>query len=345
MSTPTRYTHLSEPDPAWLAVAEAHAPLDALAAKMYSLPISEFRKVPYKPGPLPDNVPKPGIDITIRTDKVLVRDGTSIGVRIYEPLQRHDGQTLFFNVHGGGWTVGTPETEEAQNRMVAAGTDCVVVSVDYRLAPEFPFPYAVHDSMDALLWCIDQAVDLGIDPHKIVLGGGSAGANICAALSLICRDTGIQGTIIGQVLNIPVTCHPAHFPADQYEYRSYEQNKEVPLVDAARMHLYWYFYVPNPEIDGSNPLVSPLLAESLANLPPALVQVAGMDPLRDEGLAFAQALEKSGVNTTVKIYPGMPHAFYVYPNLTPSADYFETTVQWIRDVLQGDKETKNKETN
>lgn len=89
----------------------------------------------------------------------------------------------------------------------------------------------------------------------------------CAALSLMARDIGIPG-ILGQVLNIPVTCHPAHFPVDQYEYRSYEQNKHVPLVDTARMHLYWNHYLPNPDVDGANPLASPLLA-SLSNLPPA----------------------------------------------------------------------------
>lgn len=162
MSTTAEYAHLSEPDAAWLAVAEAHAPLDALASKMYSLPIAEFRKVPYKPGPLPDNIPQPGVNINIRTDTVVVRDGASIGVRIYEPLKRHSGHPLFFNVHGGGWTVGTPETEEAQNRLVAAGTDAVVVSVDYRLAPEYPFPYAVHDSMDALLWVCTPACKIDI---------------------------------------------------------------------------------------------------------------------------------------------------------------------------------------
>lgn len=129
-----RYAHLSEPDPAWLEVAEAHAPLDELAAKMYSLPLNEFRKVPYKPGPLPANAPQPGRDVNIRTGEVVVRDGHKIGIRIYEPPVRRNDRLLFFNVHGGGWTVGTPETEEAQNRFIAAGNDAVVVSVDYRLS-------------------------------------------------------------------------------------------------------------------------------------------------------------------------------------------------------------------
>ncbi|CAK7234688.1 hypothetical protein SBRCBS47491_009033 [Sporothrix bragantina] len=330
--------HLSEPDLAWLSVAEKHAPLDALSAEIYRLPLAEFRKVPYKPGPLPSNAPQPDKDLSIRSDTVTVRDGTTIGLRIYEPVTQANtkGNTrklLFYNVHGGGWTVGTPETEEAQNRFVAARNGAVVVSVDYRLAPEFPFPTAIHDSMDGLQWCIEHADALGIDTDRIVLGGGSAGANIVAAMTLLLRDDApLKGsfTVIGQLLNIPVTCHPSHFPSTKYELQSYKQNKDVPLVGADRMHIYWNNYIP--AANAGNPLASPLLAPSLTNLPPALVQVAGMDPLRDEGLAYAGALQASGVSTTLKVYPGMPHAFYVYPDLAPSRQYFDTVVEWIASL-------------
>ncbi|CAK7232066.1 hypothetical protein SCUCBS95973_008136 [Sporothrix curviconia] len=339
----SRYAHLSAPDPAWLSVAEKHAPLDALAAEVYRLPLAEFRKVPYRPSPLPSNVPQPDTDITIRTDSATARDGASIGLRIYAPVgEAKEKRPLFYNIHGGGWAVGTTETEEAQNRFVAARNGAVVVSVDYRLAPEHPFPTAIHDSMDGLQWCLEHASELGVDTDRIVLGGGSAGANIVAAMTLLLRDDAPlkgQFIVIGQVLNIPVTCHPSHSPSAKYELLSYEQNKHVPLVDAERMHIYWNHYIPAAE--AGSLLASPLLASSLANLPPALVQVAGMDPLRDGGLAYAEALKSAGVATTLKIYPGMPHAFYVYPDLEPSQQYFDTVVEWIaslgRNKVQGEE--------
>ncbi|CAK7205367.1 hypothetical protein SEUCBS139899_008137 [Sporothrix eucalyptigena] len=328
---PYKYAHLSDPAPAWLSVAEKHAPLDTLSSEVYRLPLVEFRKVPYKASPLPSNAPQTDKDLCIRTNTVTVRDGTSISLRIYEPLEKKEGRLLFFNVHGGGWMVGTPETEEAQNRFIAMRNDAVVVAVDYRLAPEQPFPHAIHDSLDALLWCVEHVSDLGIDPSKIVLGGGSAGANIVAALTLLLRDDlsllNNNATVIGQVLNIPVTCHPNHFPTDKYELHSYEQNKNTPLVDAARMHLYWNNYIS--AADAGNPLTSPLLAATHTNLPPALVQVAGLDPLRDEGLAYAEALKNSGVATDLRVYPGLPHAFYVYPDLEPSQQYFDAVTEWI----------------
>ncbi|KAJ9145078.1 Lipase esterase family protein [Pleurostoma richardsiae] len=320
-----RFTHLTTMDPEWAEIAPKHAPIDELANKLYRLPIEEFRKVPYKAPPLPGDAPVAGRDLLIRTTEVAVKDGYKVGIRIYEPIQLGKGHVLFFNVHGGGWTVGTPETEEVQNRLVAVKNRAVVVSVDYRRAPEFPFPYALNDSLDVLLWCKENAESLGVDPNKIIVGGGSAGANVSTVLAHIARDEGISG-IIGQVLNIPVTCHPDHFPLSKYEYESYEQNAHSPLVTAERMRLFWNNYLPRAEAD---PRASPLLATSLAGLPPALVQVAGMDPLRDEGLAYTEALRADGVDVTLKVYPGMPHAFYVYPELKSSVEYFQAIVDWI----------------
>ncbi|KAK9777149.1 putative Lipase esterase family protein [Seiridium cardinale] len=301
--------------PEWARVAPEHEKIERVIETLYSLPIAEFRKVPYRPPPMSTDVPIPGRDISIREAKVPVRDGHDISIRIYEPLNLGQNHMLFFNIHGGGWTVGSPETEEAQNRLIAARNEAVVVSVDYRKykilvatspaypsltlfrAPEYPFPYALNDCYDVLLWCISSSESLGVEKDSIILGGGSAGANIVAALAQIVRDEGING-IIGQVLNIPVTCHPDHFPRSEYEYGSYTQNANAPIVNAARMRLYWSYYLPSGAAD---PRASPLLASSLAGLPPALIQVAGMDPLRDEGLAYAQALKDSGHGFEAKL--------------------------------------------
>lgn len=268
---PYKYAHLSEPDPAWLSVAEKQAEADKLIAEMYRLPIAEFRKLPYRKTVLPSNVPLPDKDLTIRTDTFTARDGVTIGIRIYEPLDKKIGHPLFLNVHGGGWTVGGPDAEEPQNRFIAVENKAVVVSVDYRLAPEHPFPTPLHDNMDALQWCVEHAADLGIDVSKILVGGGSAGANLVAAMTLLCRDNGIPGlpggVLCGQILNIPVTCHPDHFPAGRYEYHSFEQNQNAPIITSERMHLFWNYYIPSE--DAADPLASPLLASSLANLPAA----------------------------------------------------------------------------
>ncbi|KAI9745056.1 MAG: hypothetical protein M1818_001334 [Claussenomyces sp. TS43310] len=321
-----RHAHLSEVNPAWETVALKQKETDDLSRKLFALPIEEFRALQYRPPALPEDCPAPGRDINITHDEVSVRDGTKIGIRIYKPMKPLPHALLFFNAHGGGWVVGTPETEEAQNRLIAAKNNAVVVSVDYRRAPEFPYPYAINDCYDVFLWSKQNSSLLGINPDKMVVGGGSAGANISAVIAQRARDEGIGG-IIGQVLNIPVTCHPAHFPAAKYEYGSYEQNKDSPIVDSAKMNWFWHQYLPNAEADAR---ASPLLASSLQHLPPALVQIAGMDPLRDEGIAYAEALQASGVPVTLKIYPGMPHAFYAHPQLPPSIEYLQTMVDWIR---------------
>ncbi|KAH8648237.1 lipase esterase family protein [Ilyonectria robusta] len=324
-----RFAHLSNPDPSWQKVAAKQQSLEKLADGLYCLPMTEFRKVAYGPPPLPANAPVIGTDITVEQAEISVRDGARIGLRVYRPIEDGSNRLLFFNIHGGaGWTFGTPDAEEAQNRLVAAKNKAVVVSVDYRRAPEHPFPYALHDAQDAFFWCKENCQSLDIDPEKIMIGGGSAGAN-AAVLAHMARDEGTTG-IIGQILNIPVTCHPDHFPASKHKYHSFEQNAHAPIVNASHMRMFWHNYLPKAD---SNPLVSPLLAQSFAGLPPALVQVAGMDPLRDEGLAYVQKLKAGGVDVTVKIYEGLPHAFYIYPDLPPSGQYFQTMVDWIEHLL------------
>ncbi|VUC23915.1 unnamed protein product [Clonostachys rosea] len=351
-----RHAFLSTMHPAWRAVAELHATTEKSASTLYELPIEEFRQVPYRPPPLAADAPVPGRDIRISRREVSVRDGAVIGLRLYEPMTEGKSRTVFFNVHGGGWTVGTTETEENQNRLVCFKNNIVVISVDYRRAPEFPFPYPLNDAYDAFKWLIKNAEELGVSPHRILIGGGSAGANIAsqsAVIAQMARDEGISG-IIGQVLNIPVTCHPDFFPAAKYEYFSYEQNADAPIVSAARMRWFWNNYLPTPE---ANPKSSPLLSGDLSNLPPAcksqyenfpphrllkpdtrmnnspvVVQIAGMDPLRDEGIAYAEALRANGVPVRLKTYPGMPHAFYVYPNLQPSMEYTDAVVEWMAAI-------------
>jgi acetyl esterase/lipase len=131
-----------------------------------------------------------------------------------------------------------------------------------------------------------------------------------------------------------VTCHPNHFPHDKFELGSYEQNKDGTLVDAPKMWWFWDQYLP-----GAEPEVyaSPLLAKDLQNLPPALVQIAGADPLRDEGFAYAERLMRSGVRTTVRVYAGLPHGFYFFPQLTASRQYLREVCDFIRGLQPASK--------
>ncbi|KAI9874523.1 MAG: hypothetical protein M1830_009649 [Pleopsidium flavum] len=321
----SKYSHLSKMDPAFTPLQKE---CDGNFKVLWSLPMNEFRAAwKNTPPALPQDVP---LDLDITHQMVPVRDGTKVEIRVYKSKKVPSNALLFLVAHGGGWVVGSHDIEEGMNRYVAAKNNAIVVSVDYRMAPEFPYPYAINDCFDVLQWCKANARSLGIDPERIIVGGGSAGGNIAAVLSQKARDDGVSG-ITGQVLNIPVTCHPKHFPTKKYEYGSYEQNKDAPVIDVPRMTWFWDQYLPNaePEI-----YASPLLAKSLKGLPPAIVQVAGLDPLRDEGLAYADAMKEAGVHVTLKVYPGLPHGFYMFPHLEASTQYLQSVVDWINENQQ-----------
>ncbi|KAL4808376.1 alpha/beta hydrolase fold-domain-containing protein [Aspergillus unguis] len=317
----------SEVSPEWEVVSNAQQQKDILTKKAIALPIEKFRELPYRPPAFPADAAIVGEEINITEEWVTVRDGTSIALRVYTPIPSPERSILIFNSHGGGFVVGTTSTEEGQNRVLTKNTRCITVSVDYRRAPEYPYPYAVNDCFDALLWCKSNSEKLKIDPDRILLVGGSAGANISTVLALKFRDLGIPG-IIGQILNIPVTCHPEMFPADKYALNSYERNKDAAVLSSDLMRWFWKQYLPNPTDD---PHASPLLEKSLAGLPQTLIQVAGWDPLHDEGVAYAQALQEAGVPTTLKVFKGLPHAFYSHPQLPSTAVYFTNMVEWVKE--------------
>ncbi|EXJ92461.1 hypothetical protein A1O3_01012 [Capronia epimyces CBS 606.96] len=321
-----KYGHLSKIDPDFAPFKEA---IDQRFKTLWSLSLEDL-KAAYKNAPVsfPEGAPQAEKDFQVADQEISVRDGTKIGLRVYRPIQAKPNAILVLKAHGGGWTVGYHQTEEVENRMLAAHAGAVVVSVDYRMGPEYKFPYAVNDCFDALKWCKANATSLGIDPEAIVVAGGSAGGNIAAVLSLMARDQQESG-IIGQILNIPVTCHPDVFPRDKYEYGSFEQNKDASVVDAPKMLWFWEQYMPTVTPDV---YAHPLLAESHAGLPPALVQVAGLDPLRDEGLAYAEALKNAGVAVTLNVYPGLPHGFYLLPHLEQARRYWQSSVDFVKSL-------------
>ncbi|KAL4866202.1 hypothetical protein BDV12DRAFT_138187 [Aspergillus spectabilis] len=316
-----KYAHYADQAPGF----DEYKDLESPFAGQEALSVPAMRKIASQ---MPVYFPYASSEIAsvvIRHQHIKVRDGVELELRIYKDPTIEGNALLFFVTHGGGWVLGGHNTEEAMNRLVAKRTNSVVVSVGYRLAPEFPFPYAVNDSFDALQWCRGNAGFLGIDANRVIVGGSSSGGNIAAALALKDRDEGI-GAVFGQVLNIPDTCHPAHLPRDKYEYYSPEQNKDAPIMTTEAAHWFWDLYCPE---DGANPYASPLLVESHRGLSPALVQVAGCDPIRDDGLAYSEALKAAGVPVKTKVYPGLPHAFHLFPGLEATTTYYNTVVDWI----------------
>ncbi|KAL3423499.1 lipase esterase [Phlyctema vagabunda] len=231
-----------------------------------------------------------------------------------------------YRMHGGGWVVGRHEVDGAENVYAAVNRGIIVASVDYRKAPEHPFPQALDDSYDGLLWCKRNAKLLGINPEKIVLSGSSAGANLAAALALEARDNSISG-IRAQVLHFPSVCHPKFFPSDQYEFGSYVQNYSNCVLGTLRMETFLDAYMPNPHPDHR---FSPLLAESLTDLPPTLIQCAGADILRDDAYAFAEALKAEDVEVEIHCYPGLPHCFpAILTTASETSQFYERYCEFL----------------
>ncbi len=233
-------------------------------------------------------------------DRTIPGPDTELPVRIYTP----EGEGPFPIMawfHGGGWVVGDLDSADATARSLTVGAQCVVVSVDYRLAPDTKFPGPAEDCFAATRWCAGHAASLNADPSRLAVGGDSAGGNLAAAVSLMARDRG--GPAIGfQLLVYPVT-------ERNFETVSYTDNADGYQLSRDGMIWYWDHYLAS-DADASNPYAAPMQAGDLSNLPPALVITAEYDPLRDEGEAYARALEAAGVSTTCTRYDGMIHGFF-----------------------------------
>lgn len=234
-----------------------------------------------------------------------------IPLRIYTPAPGavNDGpKAIYVNYHGGGWVIGDLDTSDAACRDIANALGCIVVSVDYRLAPEHRFPAAVDDSYDALCWVAVNSASLGGN-GKILVGGESAGGNLAAVMCLKARDEG-GPAIAAQVLLYPVT--DADMTRD-----SYRRNGEGYLLSTDTMRWFWDTYCPPDQ--RTHPYASPLRAINLRDLPPAIIATAEFDPLCDEGAAYAGALAAAGVNVSYTRYPGMIHDFFATAGMFASS--------------------------
>jgi acetyl esterase len=243
-----------------------------------------------------------GPDSVAVTERSIEGPHGSIPLRIYTPPVKTPGGAVLF-IHGGGWTIGSAEAYDPIAKIVAEGADAIVVSVDYRLAPEHPFPIPYDECWTALQWLAANAGGLGADPARLVVMGDSAGGNLAAVMALRAREAG--PALAAQILIYPVT-------DPDLDRGSYVENATGYFLERSTMQFFWESYTAGGA-DAADPRLAPLRAESLEGLPPALVVTAEFDPLRDEGEAYAAALAAAGVEVEQRRYDGMIHGFAMMP--------------------------------
>lgn len=247
----------------------------------------------------------------------------TIPARFYDPgglgLEK---RPLILYFHGGGWTIGDLDTCDSVCRFLALNVPATVLSVDYRLAPEHPFPAAVEDALAAFDWAAVDNRRLGADPDRIAVAGDSAGGNLAAAVSLLARDNGGPRPAM-QALIYPVT----DAVGGQQSRTTFAKGF---LLAKADMDWFEHHYL-QPGTDQADPRVSMLRAENLAGLSPAYVTTAGFDPLRDEGEAYAERMQEAGVEVTLRRHPDLIHGF---ANLTAVSSTARTAMLELASALR-----------
>jgi acetyl esterase len=279
--------------PAWNTLS----PADARALYLALRPAAQ--------GPLPDG-------IAVSNRRIATKDGGSVPVRLYRPdrLSPEAKLPALLYAHGGGWVFGNLDSHDVLCAQLAIEAGIAVLAVDYRLAPETRFPGAFDDVVTALQWLATNGPAIGVDPNKLAIGGDSAGGNLAASVAIWARDH--KGPKLKmQLLAYPVTDIVART-------ESYTSFADGYGLNAATMEWFIDHYTPDKKTR-ADWRVSPLRAQSLANLPPAIVVTAGYDPLRDEGRAYAWRLQQEGTVADLIEFGGMLHGFLSSPMLLHGA--------------------------
>lgn len=307
-------------DPQVRAALDAQAALGIPAA--YTLPVPEARRQTLEQHAL---LALRRVPVAAVADRTIPGPAGEIAMRIYTPEGPGPFPLLVF-FHGGGWVICNLETHDPTCRALCAGAGVVVVSVDYRLAPEAKFPAPLDDCLAATRWAAASGAALGVDPARIAVGGDSAGGNLAAAVALRARDEG-GPALRGQLLIYPVTDHHAS------GMPSYAENAEGYGLTRDGMVWFWDHYL-NDATDAGNPYAAPLRAADLGGLPPALVITAEYDVLRDEGDRYAERLQEAGVPTTHLRYAGMIHGFFGRIGIYDRAEEaIGEAAAWLKEML------------
>ncbi|MGU3653261.1 alpha/beta hydrolase [Mycolicibacterium sp. A43C] len=251
--------------------------------------------------------PPPNMLVQLRIEERIIGSGElqDIPARIYwPPVEQHDNLPVILYYHGGGWAIGDLDTHDHVARAHSVGAEAIVVSVDYRLAPEHPFPAGVEDAWAALQWVGEHAAELGGDPNRIAVAGDSAGGNLSAVMALRARDAG-GPPLVFQLLWYPVAVGDRSAP-------SFIENAEAYILNRDVTNAFLTWYLPGVDLDDPAGLptdVAPANAESLAGLPPAYIGTAEHDPLRDDGAKYAEMLAAAGVAVQHSNEPTLVHGF------------------------------------
>lgn len=246
-------------------------------------------------------------------DRTIPGPGGPLPIRVYTP-EGHGPFPIVVFFHGGGFVVGDLDTQDMICRALCHGAASVVVSVDYRLAPEHRFPAAIEDAWAATVWAAGHAAELGGDAARLAVAGDSAGANLSAAVALRARDAG-GPRLRAQVL-IYGSCN---YPSVRTP--SSEAFANGPIITEAAIAFYWNQFLADPTTEQDHPWASPARAKSHRDLAPAFVATAELDPSRDDGERYAEILARAGVPTESRRYPGMPHGFVSWVGLVDQAGH------------------------
>lgn len=271
-------------------------------------------------------LPKETVQVGAFSQHILETSAGSTTVLVYHPQTAADAHLpVFVNLHGGGFTIGSAWDDDVWCRKIANAAACVVVNVDYHLAPEHRFPMALVECYDVVKWVHDNPLALNVDPGRIAVGGHSAGGNLAAALCLLAKERG-EFPLVYQVLNYPaldLSIDPFAGPsADTF----------LTPRDRAFFNTC-YFSQPT---DALSPLASPLLAADLTGLPDALIITAEHDPLRHEGNLYAERLAAAGVGVTYRMFPGCMHAFTHFGPPKMAEEAWTLIRQQLKSAFYGD---------
>ncbi|KAH8701518.1 Alpha/Beta hydrolase protein [Talaromyces proteolyticus] len=250
------------------------------------------------------------LDRSVSTKDINI-SGT-LSVRVYQPprINESDSLPLALYAHGGGWAFGGLDDDDALCRFIARTGPMVVVSVKYRLAPEYPFPAALEDCIDTIRWVNQHSEELNANSASLVTVGQSAGGNLAIATALKCLENDIAHPI-GVVAIVPITCHPDHCPRElARQYTSYEENAYTPMTAATTMRSLFDLYSKSPE----DPYISVLLHSNLSKMPKTYIAISEKDTLRDDGRLLKKRLDEYGVPNRCDEYIGQPHYFHTMPS-------------------------------
>jgi acetyl esterase len=265
-----------------------------------------------------------GPEVASISHRVIPVEGGRIRLRLYRPVGSGPFPLHVF-LHGGGWCIGTLDDRDPRCQALAAGAGCLVVSVDYRMAPENQYPTPPEDCFRALTWLVAHAEELDVDASRVSVGGESAGANLAAVVALMARDRG-GPALRFQLLDVPAVDLTLTQP-------SIEEFGTGYLLERRDMESFIDNYLPDRSLV-TDPYVSPLFAEDLSGLPPAWITTMSHDPLQDDGKAYADRLREAGVEVWYRQLQGHIHSSFAFTRLSASARaYEESSVAALRKAL------------